>query len=345
MDWQQFLEDFQSALGTGWEWVKKTAEDCYSYAEPIIERAAEWIRDKSLAGLDWVRGIFQLLWLGEFSRLSGLDILLLVLILMVLIALLSRAVRSLFREQLEQEDSVSRGVLYEGRWTVHGYQQPFKAEQRRRAWQKKVMSPKEQQRYVEQVQANGGAHVVPATRARRPWRKLWRVLLIPICVYAATHYLVPEWGKNRKTLNAAPVAPPAPTFDLLGTVVKVKDGDSIIVSRDKDASIEVRLHGIDAPEYKQAHGKKARRVLANLVSGEAVGLVVKDTDRFGRAVAVVYVDGENINLEMVCAGHAWWYERYAAENIDMKKCQHRARSSGLGLWADRNPVPPWEWRR
>jgi endonuclease YncB( thermonuclease family) len=37
----------------------------------------------------------------------------------------------------------------------------------------------------------------------------------------------------------------------------------------------------------------------------------------------------------------WWYRKYAPENVILAELQRRARRSGLGLWADPQPVPPW----
>ena len=51
-----------------------------------------------------------------------------------------------------------------------------------------------------------------------------------------------------------------------------------------------------------------------------------------------------MNLEMVCSGSAWWYSRYAKNDWAMASCQGEAKEAGLGLWADDDPMPPWEWR-
>ena len=72
----------------------------------------------------------------------------------------------------------------------------------------------------------------------------------------------------------------------------------------------------------------------------------QDTDRYGRLVGTLYTpEGMNVNLEMVCNGSAWWYSRYAKNNREMASCQDEAKEAGLGLWADDDPMPPWEWRR
>ena len=107
---------------------------------------------------------------------------------------------------------------------------------------------------------------------------------------------------------------------------------------------KVRLHRIDTPERDQPYGRQATRNLDKLI-GRTVFVVERDTDRFGRLVGTLYTpEGVNVNLEMVCNGSAWWYSRYAKGNRAMASCQREAKEAGLGLWADDDPMPPWESR-
>ena len=108
---------------------------------------------------------------------------------------------------------------------------------------------------------------------------------------------------------------------------------------------EIRLFGIDSPEWDQPHGEQARDALAGLVSRQQVGLVTVETDGFGRTVATVYMDGRNINLTMVENGHAWWYRRYAPYERHLAEAEQQARQRARGLWSNPDPRPPWEWRR
>ena len=69
-------------------------------------------------------------------------------------------------------------------------------------------------------------------------------------------------------------------------------------------------------------------------------------DRYGRTVGVVLLpDGRSLNKELVKAGFAWWYRRYAPEDETLKQLEAEAMEAKRGLWADPEPVPPWEWRR
>ncbi len=124
-------------------------------------------------------------------------------------------------------------------------------------------------------------------------------------------------------------------------VDRVVDGDTIVLM-DKT---RVRLHGIDTPERDQPYGKQATSALDALIKTE-VFVEEKDTDRYWRLVGVLYTpEGLNVSLEMVCSGHAWWYERYAKFDSDLEDCQESAQETSLGLWADDDPVAPWAQRR
>ena len=124
-------------------------------------------------------------------------------------------------------------------------------------------------------------------------------------------------------------------------ISRIVDGDTVYM---KDGT-KVRLYGIDTPERDQPYGKQATRNLDKL-GGRTVFVVERDTDRYGRLVGTLYTpEGVNVNLEMVCNGSAWWYSRYAKNNRAMASCQDDAKEAGLGLWADGDPMPPWEWRR
>lgn len=67
-------------------------------------------------------------------------------------------------------------------------------------------------------------------------------------------------------------------------------------------------------------------------------------DRYHRTLAVVKVDGKNVNRAMVTAGMAWWYRKYAAEDTVLRDLEAGARAGRRGLWADAGAVAPWDFR-
>ncbi|WP_169975880.1 thermonuclease family protein [Campylobacter sp. RM16191] len=135
----------------------------------------------------------------------------------------------------------------------------------------------------------------------------------------------------------------SPTLALAlgGKVVKVSDGDTITILQDKQ-QIKVRLYGIDAPEKKQAYGEKSRKFLANLIAGQIVEVKEKGKDKYKRVLGVVYYNGQDINAKMVSSGYAWAFVKYSKDYV---KHQEYAVSKKFGLWADKEPAPPWEWRK
>jgi len=132
---------------------------------------------------------------------------------------------------------------------------------------------------------------------------------------------------------------------LPGVVVGVIDGDTADVRLDS-GMIRVRFHAIDAPESGQPHGKAAKAALADLIYGKAVEVEPYQQDRYDRLVARVWIDGMNVNAEMLRSGNAWTYRRYAD---DPAYCTYEqaARDLGRGLWRlpANQRVAPWEWRQ
>ena len=128
-----------------------------------------------------------------------------------------------------------------------------------------------------------------------------------------------------------------------GTVVAVLDGDSLMVL-DGRRQVEVRLHGVDAPEGGQAFGNVCKRTLSNLVFGKTAAVQVVDIDRYKRSVSRLTVDGRDVGLEMIRAGCAWHYRQYS-NDAGYAAAEEEARRARRGLWQDAKPVPPWTYRR
>ena len=128
-------------------------------------------------------------------------------------------------------------------------------------------------------------------------------------------------------------------------VVKVADGDSITVLAPGNRQVKIRLHGIDCPEGGQAFGKRAKQFTSSQCFGTTIQYREVDIDRYGRTVATVYLEGgTELNLSILQAGYAWHYKRYS-DRQDYADAESYARAERLGLWADKDPTPPWEWRR
>lgn len=131
---------------------------------------------------------------------------------------------------------------------------------------------------------------------------------------------------------------------VLCKVVGVSDGDTMTCLTDEKRQIKVRLAQVDAPESGQPYGRKAKQALSNMVFGKRVMLIRRDTDRYGRMVATVMLDSKDINLSLVEMGMAWVYARYATDPAYFE-AQRLAKARRMGLWAEKHPVKPEDWRR
>jgi len=138
---------------------------------------------------------------------------------------------------------------------------------------------------------------------------------------------------------------PAAEAGIAGWVSKVADGDTFTLIAVGQAPRAVRLYGIDAPERDQAYGELATTALVARIDGREVRVAVEDVDIYGRLVGTVFVNDSNINLAMVEQGHAWWYEQYARDAVELELAEQQARAARRGLWASGTAVEPWEWRR
>ena len=129
-----------------------------------------------------------------------------------------------------------------------------------------------------------------------------------------------------------------------GKVIGVSDGDTVTVLRDK-TPVKIRLNGIDCPETGQPFGSRAKEETSELVFGKSVRVIRRDTDRYGRTVADVYLsDGRMLNQELVRSGFSWWYRKYAPNDGTLSKLEDEAKAMKRGLWSQPGAVAPWDWR-
>jgi micrococcal nuclease len=134
-----------------------------------------------------------------------------------------------------------------------------------------------------------------------------------------------------------------------GKVVSVGDGDTVRAQQG-NRTVTVRLACVDAPEMKQApYGQQAANRLKQLLpQGKAVQLRSVTTDRYGRMVAEVYVDGQSINLTLVQEGQAVVYREYLNGCAETKsqylQAENVAKQKKLGFWNQPNPVMPADFR-
>lgn len=134
--------------------------------------------------------------------------------------------------------------------------------------------------------------------------------------------------------------------DTLYGNVTVVDGDTI-----KMDGHRIRLHGIDAPESSQQCqnnmaqtyrcGQIATQRLQEMIGEQKVSCNVKDTDKYGRLVAVCFVQESDINEQLVLEGLVVAYPKYSDDYIPAEKI---AKRNAAGLWRGLF-IAPWDWRR
>lgn len=126
-------------------------------------------------------------------------------------------------------------------------------------------------------------------------------------------------------------------------VIAVMDGDTVMVLRD-GLKVKIRLVNIDAPESKQEFGSESRQALANRVLKKQVHVNSKAVDSYGRMVAELSVDGQSVNEEQVKNGMAWEYSHFHRNRFYLS-LHNEALQARRGLWSQKEPVAPWEWRK
>jgi endonuclease YncB( thermonuclease family) len=132
-------------------------------------------------------------------------------------------------------------------------------------------------------------------------------------------------------------------------VIKVTDGDTVHVLNQVREMHKIRLGGIDAPEKKQAFGKKSTKNLAKYIAGQNIEVEYDKRDRYGRIIGKLLKDGKDINLQQVKDGYAWHYKHYLKEQSKLDQvlygsAEMEARKKRIGLWSV-PAVAPWDFRR
>ena len=132
--------------------------------------------------------------------------------------------------------------------------------------------------------------------------------------------------------------------NLTGKVVRVLDGDTIEVLANKE-SVRVRLADIDCPEKKQPFGNVAKRYVLEIAAHEIVTVEARNKDRYGRTIGEVLLpNGDSLNRLLISNGYAWHYKKYSKDET-LAELENQARVDKIGLWQDKKPIAPWDWRR
>lgn len=145
------------------------------------------------------------------------------------------------------------------------------------------------------------------------------------------------------------MASPALADTLQGKVIGVSDGDTVTVLTIERRHVKIRIAGIDAPEKKQAFGQASKEGMSDCAFGKPVEVEWSKLDRYGRTIGKIHASGIDCGLRQIEMGLAWHYKAYEREQIPEDRLAYAraetiAKEAGKGLWRDKSPVPPWEFR-
>lgn len=128
-------------------------------------------------------------------------------------------------------------------------------------------------------------------------------------------------------------------------VTKIIDGDSLKVREGKKV-YEIRLYGIDAPEYDQPYSSKAKKLVKRTILGKRVSIIPVEWDKYHRLVAIVFYKDEAINERLLSRGLAWYYPKYCKKSVcqSWKRTAKTAKKNKQNIWSDSSSVAPWKWK-
>jgi len=130
---------------------------------------------------------------------------------------------------------------------------------------------------------------------------------------------------------------------ITGTVVQVTDGDTFTLLTTENKQEQIRLADIDAPEKGQDFSGTSRLYLGELLAGKTIQVEYKSKDQSGHILGTVFVDGKNINEEMVKEGLAW--EFHTNKKARIKELQLEAQRRKLNIFSLPNPINPYDYRQ
>ena len=128
-------------------------------------------------------------------------------------------------------------------------------------------------------------------------------------------------------------------------VERVSDGDTFRAKNRDDLLLVFRMHGIDAPEKSQPYSNKSKEYLEELILQKSVMVTVMSRDSYGRYVVKVATPSvKDVSLKLLERGYAWHYKQYD-KSAEYDKAEKAAKAAKKGLWADKNPTAPWDFRK
>ena len=155
------------------------------------------------------------------------------------------------------------------------------------------------------------------------------LLLMLLSFFGGSYY-----EKQKISSSSYPTTPSISSNQNL-SVVEVSDGDTLKLSDGKT----FRLYGVNAPEVKEPYYEEAKVFTQNLILGKEISFEQEanyKVDKFGRELGYVFVDGVNLNLELVRNGLARvvLYEKRAKIKYqdELLSAENEAKVKRVGVW-------------
>lgn len=136
----------------------------------------------------------------------------------------------------------------------------------------------------------------------------------------------------------------ANSHEFRGKVIQVLDGNTLIVKTEENEDVKIMLYGIDCPELEQAYGKDARKCLERLLLKKNVNVEIMGMARNGTQLGVVTTDKKmDPRAKLLQEGLAWTTESNPLPELESYRVN--AEQKKVGLWKQKEPTPPWIYRR
>ncbi|MGH9969591.1 MAG: thermonuclease family protein [Pyrinomonadaceae bacterium] len=135
---------------------------------------------------------------------------------------------------------------------------------------------------------------------------------------------------------------------LYGTVTEIDDGDTVTIIC-LNRPLKVRLMGIDAPDNNQAYADVARQHLSDLILNKFVTVQYSSLGAHGLIIGKVFLKEMDVGAQMIRDGVAWFSKDYDTSLTEKERevyaaSEVAARNEQRGIWQDKNPLPPWEFK-
>lgn len=132
---------------------------------------------------------------------------------------------------------------------------------------------------------------------------------------------------------------------IMAKIIGIKDGDTVVALLADKTQETLRLAEVDCPEKKQPFGNKAKQFTSSKVFGKEVIFYRIKKDRYRRTIAKIFYDDDKyLSAEIIKSGYGWWYFK-ASKNLQLKEFEIVAKNKKRGLWADKNAISPWDFRK